>query len=122
MRCTQHVVSEVELVVAERGDVEARRVERRDHLLALEHARGDRGGQKVAREDEERRAAFRGDALLQRGDAREAAEAVHRRQRIDVVQLEEGERRPRSRRRLVVIVVSILSEQYVRPASVADGT
>ena len=106
-------MSEVELVVAGRGDVEARRVERRHRLLALEHARGDRGTQKIAREDEEGRAAFLGDALLQRGDAREAAEGVHRRQRIHVVQLEKGERRPRSRRRLVVIVISILGEEYV---------
>ena len=66
------------------------------------------GRQEVSRENEEDRAALSGDSLLQRGDARQAAAAVHRLERVDVVQLQEGERRPRPRRRLVVFVVSIL--------------
>ena len=60
----QHVVAEVELVVAERGQVEAGGVERGDHVLALEHAGGDRRREEVAREHEERRAAGRGELLF----------------------------------------------------------
>src|SRR2546423_909486 len=36
----QHIVAEIELVVAERGEIESGGVERGHHLLALEHARG----------------------------------------------------------------------------------
>ena len=45
--------SEVELVVAERREVQADRVEGRDHLCALEERGLDRGGERVAGEDED---------------------------------------------------------------------
>ena len=94
----QHVVAEVELVVAERGQVEAGGVQRGDHLLAFEDARRDRRRQEVAGEHEQRRAAGCRELLLQRGDAGEAADAVDRHRGVDVVDLQERERRARPRR------------------------
>jgi hypothetical protein len=45
----QDVVAEVELVIAERRQVQAGGVQRGDHLLAFEHARRDRRREEVAR-------------------------------------------------------------------------
>ena len=96
----EHVVAEVELVVAERRQIETRGVERGDHLLASEHARGDRRREEIAGEDEQRRAAaLRRDLPLQRRHAREAPCAVDRRRLVHVVDLEKGNRGTRARRR-----------------------
>src|SRR5262249_27886515 len=67
----QHVVSEVELVVAERGEIEAGGVERRDHLLAPEHARRDRRREEITGQHQKRRPALRGEPPLQARDARQ---------------------------------------------------
>jgi hypothetical protein len=94
----EEVVAEIELVVAERREVEIGGVERCDHLLAFEHGRCDRRRKKIAGEDEERCAAGILQSLLDRRDAREAAGAVDRHGRVDVVDLQEGDGSPRAGR------------------------
>ena len=89
----QHVVAEVELVVAERRQIEAGGVQRGDHMLASEDARGDRGSQEVSGDDEEWRAAGLRQVLFQRRDARQASLAVDRHCRVDVVDLDKRDRR-----------------------------
>ena len=94
----EDVLAEVELMIAERRDVEAHRVEAVDHLLAHEDGRGDRRGQEIAAERDQRRVSRRGDAAFQRGDAREAAPAVDRHRFVDVVDVEQRELRAAGRR------------------------
>jgi hypothetical protein len=74
----EHVGTEVEFVVPECGEVEAGGVQRRDHLFALEHGRGDRRGQKVAGQHEERCASLGRELPFERRDPREPARAVDR--------------------------------------------
>ena len=94
----QDVVAEIELMIAERGQVEAGGVERGDHLLALERGGGDRRREEVAGQHEEGRAPLGGQALFHGRDAGEPAEAVDRNGGIDVVDLKQRERRPQPRR------------------------
>ena len=89
----QHVVAEVELVVAERGEIEAGGVQRGDHVLAFEHARRDRGRRGSRRRAPGTACVRPSRVLLQRRDAGEAAEAVDRQRGVDVVDLEKGDRR-----------------------------
>ena len=93
----QDVVAEVELVVAERREIQPGGVQRGDHLLAFEDARRDRRRQEVAGHHQERRAAGGGELLLQRRDARQAAEAVDRDHGVDVVDLQERDAAPSTR-------------------------
>ena len=94
----EHIDAEVELVVAERRHVEARGIERRDHLLALEDGRLDRRRQEIARQHHERCPASGGEALLQRRDPRQSSRAVDRRDRVHVIQLQDRQRRSDARR------------------------
>ena len=111
----QDVDAEVELVVAERGDVEPGGVERRDHLLAFEDGRRDRRGQEVAGQKHQRRRGRLRQLLFERGDAREAAEAVDGHGGVDVVELEDRERRRRRAAHRVVLRAG-------RSRLIADGT
>ena len=94
----QHVGAEVELVVAERRDVEPDGVQRGNHLFALEHRGGDRRRQEVAGQHEQRRGAVARQVLFQGRDAGEASGAVDRHRRVDVVDLQDGQRRLEARR------------------------
>ena len=79
-------------MIAERRDVEPGGVQRGDHLLALEDRRRHRRRQEVARHQHQRRRPLARQPLLERGDAGQAAGAVHRHGRVDVVELQDGER------------------------------
>ena len=84
----EHVLAEVEFVIAQRGEIE---VERLDHLPAFEDARRDRRREEVAGDDQERGRAAPGDVLLQRGHARQSAKTADRRGLVDIVDLKNGE-------------------------------
>ena len=89
----EHRRPEVELVIAERREVQARGIQRGDHLRALKERRLDRRRQEIARDDEHRVRILALDFSDERRQPRHPAPpaAVHRPEDIVVVDLQEGQ-------------------------------
>jgi len=98
----QLIVAEVELVVAQRREIETSGVQRGDHVLASENTRCHRRCEEVARDDQKRRASRLRELLLQRRDSRQAAQAVDRHRGVDVVDLKKGDGRGRARGKILL--------------------
>ncbi len=94
----QDVGAEIELVIARHGQHEAQAVVEVDHLRALGQAGHDRGRDQIAAEGGDAVGGL-GALLLEQGhQLGEAALAVDRRDLVDVVAMQEGDRDRRGRR------------------------